>query len=126
MESHKGNKKGIPIRVEGKEGILSVREMNNLGKDNFYKIKNLAGMGKLTPDFFANQTTNVRAVPVMAHNNSEIKKGLQDVKRAIENKPVQNWDVPGLVDGVLEVVETKFQKKKTIRTKFKVKRNGRN
>lgn len=125
-QSHKGNKKGIAIRVEGKEGIFSTREMENLGKDNFYKIKNLAGMGKLTPDFFNNQSGNVSMVPVINHNNSDIKKELRDVKQAIENKPVQNWDVPGLVDGVLQIVETRQQKNKTIRTKFKVKRNGRN
>jgi len=38
-QSHNGNGGGIPILVEGKEGIFSAREMDNLGKDNFYKMK---------------------------------------------------------------------------------------
>ena len=82
-------------------------------------------MGKLTPDFFNKETGGVAVVPIVGQSQ-DIRKELRDVKHAIENKPVQNWDAPKLVNGVLEMVETMVDKNKTTRTKFKVKRNGRN
>ena len=54
-QSHKGNQKGIKVLVEGNEGIFSGREMNNLGKSNFYALKEMAGRGVLKEGFFNGQ-----------------------------------------------------------------------
>jgi hypothetical protein len=35
---------------------------------------------------------------------------MREVKRAIEGKPVQNWDVANVADGVMELVETVTKK----------------
>lgn len=120
--SHRSRRGGIPIMVEGKEGIFSTREMANLGKDNFYRMKELAGMGKIDENFFSRQRNafvQTVAVPV---NNDDIITHLQDVKRAIENKPVPNWRIGDIVNGTMELVETIHQGNKEIRNHYRTRK----
>lgn len=121
-QSHNGNKGGIPIRVEGKEGIFSVREMENLGKDNFYKMKDLASMGKIDSNFFSKQRESfVAGVPIVQGNETLVKE-MRDVKRAIENKPSESWDVTKVADGTMELVQTIMTKNHKKRNHFKTKK----
>lgn len=121
-QSHRGNQGGIPILVEGKEGIFSAREMDNLGKDNFYKMKDIASMGKVDSNFFSGQRKAfIKAVPV-AQTDKRMINELREVKNAIESKPVQNYDIAGIVDGVIEVVETIHSKNKTQRNIYKTRK----
>jgi len=120
--SHQGKNGGIPILVEGREGILSAREMSNLGKDNFYKMKDMASMGKVDSNFFSKQRKQfVREVPSGGYS-PELVQEVRDMKRAIEGKPVQQWDAFGVVNGTLELVETVMTKNKTKRNHYKVKK----
>lgn len=118
--SHKSSKKGIPIMVEGKEGIFSVNEMNNLGKSNFYALKELAGRGKLDTNFFSGQKEDFTKAVVKFPSNKNLERGLKDVKRAIESKPSSSLDVVGLTNGMLKLVETTTTKNKTIRNHYKI------
>lgn len=122
-QSHNGNGGGIPILVEGKEGIFSSREMGNLGKDNFYKMKELAGSGKIDSNFFSRQRNDFMGttsfIPVQ---DDRFIKEIQSVKRAIENQPVTNWNVRKVTDGVLEIVEETVTKNHKRRNSYKTKK----
>ena len=115
-QSHKGNTKGIPVLVERNEGIFSASEMANLGKDNFYKMKEMASMGKIDSNFFTQQRKSVAAFVPMANAQPELLHQMKQVQQAIENKPVPHWDLEKLHDGSLHLIET-------ITTKNHVKRN---
>jgi len=119
--SHRGRNGGIPVLVEGKEGIFSKREMSNLGKDNFYRIKDMAGMGPVDTNFFSGQRQLIapRFIPV-AQNNDQIINGLEEVKKAIEQKPVESWDMIGVTETFVEIVQTVSNKNKKTRNFFKV------
>lgn len=103
--SHRGRNGGIPVLIEGKEGFFSGREMGNLGKDNFYRMKEMAGQGKVDENFFTRQGqqfVQTVGVPVMTE---AILGELQDLRRAVENKPVPNWRVDEVADGTMKLVE---------------------
>ena len=120
--SHRGRMGGIPVLIEGKEGFFSTREMANLGKGNFYKIKEMAGLGPVDTNFFSGQRQQLanNYFPIPVNNNDEIINGLEDVKRAIEQKPVESWDMVGVTETFVEIVQTVTKKNKKIRNFFKV------
>jgi hypothetical protein len=122
-QSHKGNNKGIPILVEGREGIFSAQEMDNLGKDNFYKMKDIASMGKVDSNFFTAQRQQfVQSTTRRPKSDPALINEMREVKRAIEGKPVQNWDVANVADGVMELVETVMTKNHVIRNHYTTKK----
>lgn len=121
--SHNGKHGGIPILVEGQEGILSKREMANLGKDNFYKMKELAGLGQVDSNFFSGQREQfVQMIVPKSSSDSMLINEMRDVKNAIEKKPVQNLDILKLSDNILEFVETVQSKNKTVRNHYQLRK----
>lgn len=121
--SHRGNQGGIPVLIEGNEGFFSKQEVGNMGKENFYKLKSLAATGPLSENFFSGQKNAfVQGVPV-ASNNSALEKGIAEVKKAIESKPVSDLNVPEVVDGILRFVETTHTKNKRTRNHHKVSKS---
>lgn len=120
--SHRSKSGGIPIMVEGKEGILSTREMSNLGKDNFYKIKEMAGSGKIDDNFFARQRQSfIQAVGVPTTDDRLISE-IQELKRIIDNKPVPTIEANKLADGVLEIAHKMVVGRKEIRNSYIVRK----
>ena len=122
-QSHQGNKKGIPILVEGKEGIFSASEMNNLGKDNFYKMKEMAGMGKMTPGFFSKQRKSIERPVAVASSNHQLINEVAKMRKAFANRPHEKLDVEGLVSGAMKFTHSITEKGKTINNKYIVKKN---
>lgn len=122
-QSHKGNNRGIPILVEGREGIFSSREMENLGKENFYRMKDIASSGKVDSNFFTGQRQQfVHSIGRQTKSDPGLVNEMREVKKAIEGKPVQNWDVASVADGVMELVETVMTKNKVQRNHFTTKK----
>ncbi len=122
--SHNGKHGGIPILVEGQEGIFSKREMANLGKENFYKMKELAGLGQVDSNFFSGQRDQFvqMIAPGPLNNLSSLSEEMRNVKIAIEKKPVQNLDVLKLSENILEFVETVQSKNKTVRNHYQLRK----
>jgi len=116
--SHKGRMGGIPVLVEGNEGFLSGREISNMGKDNFYALKELAGRGPMGKNIFKSQRTNFERV-VDQFNDKRIVQKLDDLNKTISEKPEQFLDIHGLVDGILQLTETTKRGKKTVRNHYK-------
>lgn len=122
--SHQGRQGGIPVLVEGKEGIFSSREMENLGKENFYAMKDLASMGKVDSNFFSRQREAfIQKVPVGTYDGRVVEK-LTRLEHAIQNIPGTKYDVQGMADGTIEVIETIMKKNHTKRNIYKTKRPG--
>ena len=112
--SHKSRSGGIPIMVEGKEGIFSTKEMANFGKDNFYSLKNFLNTGKITDDLFGSARKSfVAVVPPNDNNFSELKNEMQMLRNSFENIEHQKVDVKGWVDGIFQIKETLKTKGKT-------------
>lgn len=112
---------------EGGEGFFSRDDIKRMGgQENFYKMKDLASQGKIDSNFFSGQGQKfIQAIPFDRTNHQLISE-MKEVKKAIEAKPTQNWDVPGFADGVLEMVETVMSKNKTTRNHYKTRKPLRN
>lgn len=119
-QSHKGNNGGIPIKVEGNEGIFSGREMRNMGKENFYKLKELAGRGMIGAGFFNKQTQMfVQAVPMQ---DNGLVREFQELKKAYQETQKSKFDIVQYTKDVFKIVETTTVKNMTNRTTHFVKR----
>lgn len=114
-DSHKAKSGGIPVMVEGGEGFLSVDEMKNLGKSNFYAMKDKLNRGVIGTNFFSEQN---QLIPVgVDMDTGEIVAELRSVKNAIESIPHESFDVGKLMNGVIDIVKVsnkKGSKKTTI------------
>jgi TP901 family phage tail tape measure protein len=91
--SHK--KGGILIEAEGSEGIFSKKEMQNLGKDNFYALKNALAT-PIEGNFMRNQNESMMAVLPQQKtivDFSRLEKKLDSVEKAIQNKPVPTFTI---------------------------------
>jgi len=111
--SHSSRSRGIPILAEGNEGILSVRAMKNLGRDNFQEIMAMAENGRVDEQLFSKQ--------LKQHNTIMIEHGLKEemikTRKAIESK--KEISAPELVKGMIQITET------TRRGSFKTRNNYR-
>jgi hypothetical protein len=112
---------GIHLEAEGNEGIFSGREMGNLGRENFYALKNLL-KNPIDESIFERQNESfMGAIPIIQaiNNNNEVVKELQELKATIKNKPETsvNWDA--MNNMVITNIERGF---KTITTKKQSKR----
>ncbi|HET8839198.1 MAG TPA: hypothetical protein VFM82_09440, partial [Flavobacteriaceae bacterium] len=121
-QSHKGNNKGIPIMVEGREGIFSVNEMDNLGRKNFYAIKEAAKRGKLDSNFFGQQHKEfLQTIPVSSDNRNMESK-LDRLIDAVRSKETSSTNVGEIIGGFLKITETVKTKNKTIRNHYKIQK----
>ena len=109
--SHKRG--GILIEAEGEEGILSKKEMRNLGPSNFYALKE-----RLTRpvDDSLLRTQNERLSSVLIQREpsvdlSPLMSKMDELKKSIDEKPVPSWQV----DEYLNVITTLKSKGKTYR-----------
>lgn len=120
--SHQGNRGGIPVMIEGNEGFFSRRAVENFGEDNFRTFHDMLNRGKFDPGMFGKQKDAFIAIMPKADNNLEVKRGLQEVRDEIRNKPVPNLNVKELVNGFLKITETTQSGNKTTRNSYIVKK----
>lgn len=119
--SHNVNGKGGNLAWhERGEGFLSRKAISNMGEDNFYAIKRLAESGPLAENFFTGQRDSfVTAVPTVVEDRRTLQ-GLEEIKRAIENKPVSEFNAPEVVGEVLKFSETIHSKNKVVRNHYRI------
>jgi len=120
--SHKGAQGGIPVLVEGNEGFLSGKEIENLGKENFYSIKQMAGRGPIEKNFFKEQRIGFEQ-SVESFNDKRIVEKLDNLTKVIENKPEQSIEVTDLVNGILQITEVKKTGNKIVRNNHKINKS---
>jgi len=116
-DSHKAKSGGIPILVERNEALMDAPRMNKFGQHNWNKLINGIDSGSIGSDFMTEQ---VRAIPVaggLSVNFKGLENSINDVKKTIENKPVQEVNIEQMSDLYADFVE-----KKTIGNKVQVSR----
>lgn len=106
---------GILIEAEGDEGIFSRKEMGNLGRGNFYALKDALKTPNGLNHFIKQNEELNNYSPYMVNkiDLSPIQKELRDLKQAIEEKPVASMQVDNLMN-----IITKLQSKS--KTHYKV------
>lgn len=108
----------VVAKFEGGEGFFSRKEVSNMGHDNFRTIKSMAANGMIDKDFFSKQRSDLvtAMVPMPVRNDDRLINELQEVKRAIVNKPVTQWDFAESTHDTIKMIEK-------VSSNNKVKRN---
>lgn len=136
IDGVKTNDKGITLgkrhNADGKggnlawhekgEGFFNRKEVANMGEDNFYKIKSMAGAGLIDSNFFTTQRKSFVQTTTRLKTDPALITEMREVKKAIESKPVQNWDLSSVMDGVIETIETVVRKNNVERNIYKTKK----
>lgn len=112
--SHKRG--GIIIEAEGEEGILSKKEMRNLGKDNFYAFKD-ALKQPLIDNPFNRSNEQINLIKVDTGNNAILSR-LESLENTIKNKRETSLNI----DNLGNIIRTEVERGVTKHTikKFKV------
>lgn len=113
---------GVLAFHEGGEGFFSRKEVANMGQENFYKMKDLARMGKIDSDFFSAQRKSFNKTTIISTVDPSLVNEMREVKNAIESKPVQNWSVEKVANGIMDLVEETMYKNGTKRNHHIIKK----
>jgi TP901 family phage tail tape measure protein len=114
LSGQRHSRGGVLVNAEGEEGIFARSEMQNLGKDNFYKLKEHLKHNTLSTNFFEDQN-NMSIIPVPTHTNERLLLGkLKDIESTIKNKAETNIDVDGLRGAIVETRRERNVKSKII------------
>jgi len=104
--SHNSNGMGGNLAWhESGEGFFSRKEVDNMGHDNFYKIKSLASMGKIDSNFFSKQRKQFTQIVPFSTIDPSLIHEMREVKNAINSKPTQNWKMGEINNGMMSLVE---------------------
>ena len=112
-QSHKQGGIKVPLaEFEGEEGVLSKKEMRKLGRSNFYNLKKSL-KGNRANEIFKQQSDE--SIALIQHkefvlNTKPIENKLDELKRAIDEKPVPSFQMDGL-GNIIEKQVTKSMKK---------------
>ena len=109
--SHKSPSRGIPALLEKEEGIFSRKEMKNLGRGNFFKLKNYLKSNALNEDFLSRQTQTLRQTVIAPVDRKDdgLKRTLAGLSRSMqENKPTQ-INMKEFADGITRIIERSFE-----------------
>lgn len=117
-------RKGILAYHEGGEGFFSRKEIANMGEGTFRTLKEMAGSGALSENFFTKQKDDFVSyvIPKKSVNDTAVLNELRSVKEAIEKKPVQTWDLVETSEGILEYIEKLHIGNRTIKNHYRSKR----
>ena len=121
-DSHKAKSGGIPLLVERNEALLDSPRMNKFGQQNWNKLIHGIDSGKIGSDFMNEQ---IRAIPVAGGVNinfAGLENSINEVKKSIENKPVQNVDVENMSDLYADFIDKKTQGNKVEVSRYRVRK----
>jgi len=122
-ESHKRRGFGIPILAEGKEGILSTKQMGNLGTENFVSLAKRLDSGVLGQDLFSREVGSLSSVNMVSMNMDGLTQEMKQTRKAIEDKPVQVVDVDRMSKNILDFVDQRKSKNKSVVNRYRVTKN---
>jgi hypothetical protein len=118
-ESHAKRGKGIPVFVEGNEGIWKGSTMKKFGKNNFVALTNAIDSGMIGSNFMQPQ---VNAIQVSQSNgvDSRLLNEMKATRQAIENKSEQVVDVERVSKGVMDFIDERKSANKKIVNRHRV------
>lgn len=86
---------GIHLEAEGNEGIFSGKEMGNLGRENFYALKNLL-KNPIDDSIFERQNDAFNAsIPIInvINKSDQVVEKLDELKKVIADKKETVWNI---------------------------------
>jgi hypothetical protein len=86
---------GIHLEAEGNEGIFSGKEMGNLGRENFYALKNLL-KNPIDDAIFERQNDAFNAsIPIInvINKSDQVVEKLDELKKVIADKKETVWNI---------------------------------
>jgi len=118
-ESHGKRGFGIPVLVEGNEGIWKGSTMAKFGKDNFVALTKAIDTGAIGSNFMQPQ---INAIQIQQKNgvDSRLLNEMKATRQAIENKPEQIVDVEKVTRGVMDFIDTRKSSNKKIINRHRV------
>lgn len=118
-ESHGKRGFGIPVLVEGNEGIWKGSTMAKFGKDNFVSLTRAIDTGAIGSNFMQPQ---VNAIQIQQQNgvDSRLLNEMKATRQAIENKPEQVVDVEKVTRGVMDFIDTRKSANKKIINRHRI------
>jgi len=121
-ESHAKRGKGIPVLVEGNEGIWKGSTMAKFGKGNFVALTKAIDSGMIGSNFMQPQ---VNALQVMQSGGSDprLLDEMKATRKAIENKPEQIVDVEKVTRGVMDFIDERKSGNKRLINRHRVTKN---
>ncbi len=123
-ETHAKRGQGINAWVENGEGILSTQEMQNLGSDNWFSLRNMLQRGSFNPEQFSNQRKSFEGIinNVKVDNNNKLLESKMDVLiseiQNIPNNSIETQEnLMGFVDLVLKTKTGNREERNTFRVR---------
>jgi hypothetical protein len=96
---------GIHLEAEGEEGIFSKKEMANLGKENFYAIKDLLKNPINDDEFQRQESSFMQVVPIRARGDSMLASAVDRLSQKFDNIP----QIHQGIDNLDRIVETRIE-----------------
>jgi len=103
---------GVVIEAQGQEGIFSVNEMQNLGRDNFYNLKSML-KAPIDDEIFARQSGNLMQyvqIPTRSKEDNVLARKMDELKQAIIDKKETTVDWNKAGDMIIKTVEKGVEK----------------
>ena len=118
-ESHGKRGFGIPVLVEGNEGIWKGSTMAKFGKDNFVSLTKAIDTGAIGSNFMQPQ---VNAIQIQQQSgvDSRLLNEMKATRQAIENKPEQIVDVEKVTRGVMDFIDVRKSANKKIINRHRI------
>jgi hypothetical protein len=111
---------GIKVLVEGNEGIWKGSTMNKFGKDNFIALTKGIDDGSIGSDVFGKQISMIPQTNVLSMNLDSLEGKLDNVQKAIENKPVPSLHAESISESISDIVHTVQTGNKTVRSRYRL------
>jgi TP901 family phage tail tape measure protein len=118
-ESHAKRGKGIPVLVEGNEGIWKGSTMKKFGKDNFVALTSAIDSGVIGSNFMQPQVNAIQVSQTPAVDSSLLNE-MKATRQAIENKPDQVVDVEKVSKGVMDFIDERRTANKRVINRHRV------
>ena len=118
-ESHGKRGFGVPVLVEGNEGIWKGSTMAKFGKSNFMSLTRAIDSGAIGSNFMQPQVNAIQMIQ-QGGNDSRLLNEMKATRQAIENKPEQIVDVEKVTRGVMDFVDTRKSANKKIINRHRI------
>ena len=120
-ESHKKRGFGVPVLVEGNEGIWKGSTMDKFGKNNFVALTKAIDSGAIGSNFMQPQVNAMQVVQT-GGSDPRLLNEMVATRKAIENKPEQVVDVEKFSRNVIDFIDERKTGNKTIINRHRVTR----
>ena len=120
-ESHKKRGFGVPVLVEGNEGIWKGSTMDKFGKGNFVALTKAIDSGAIGSNFMQPQVNAMQVVQT-GGSDPRLLNEMVATRKAIENKPEQVVDVEKFSRNVIDFIDERKTGNKKIINRHRVTR----